>query len=305
MTAFIQVFWAGIITGSLYGLLALGVVLIYRTTGVLNFAYGAIGATSVSFMYILMTGPHFSYGIALIATLVFAAVLGIVLERLFARPVLNAPVFTKAIATLALALVLQTIAMQIWPQLTQSQRFATPFDGLSTHVGRVYFTLTDGIVLLVTGISMAALYLFLSRTRLGIAMRAVSDSLTASRLMGVPVGVVFMVTWGLGAVLSALAGVMLASKTNIVTIQMLDPVLILGFIGAVIGGLESIPGALIGGILVGLIESLLSLVMAGHTLGPLPLSDPGIRESLIFGGFVVLLLIRPQGFFGQRLLRRV
>jgi branched-chain amino acid transport system permease protein len=112
----LQVMLAGLVTGSIYGLLALGIVLIYRTTGVLNFAYGTIAAVCACCMYVLMAGPVPNFWLALLCTLVFAVGLGVVLERFFARPVLHAPVFTKVIATLALALVLQTVAESIWPQ---------------------------------------------------------------------------------------------------------------------------------------------------------------------------------------------
>src|SRR5438445_12852224 len=106
MLAFLQVTLVGLVTGSLYGLLALGIVLVYRTTGILNFAYGAIGAVCAWFMDILLTGPHLNFWLACILALPFALVLRTVLERSFARPALAAPIFTKAIATLALSLVL-------------------------------------------------------------------------------------------------------------------------------------------------------------------------------------------------------
>lgn len=305
MAAFVQVVLAGLVTGSLYGLLALGIVLIYRTTGVLNFAYGTIGAVCACFMYVLVSERNINFWVALVATLVFAAALGIALERLFARPVLRAPVFTKAIATLALALVLQTIAQQIWPELTQPEHFATPFEGHAWRVGGVYISLIAVIVLAVTGAIMLALSLFLTRTRLGIAMRATADRLDVARLMGVPVGAIFLLVWALSALVAACCGVLLASQQSLIDVQFMDPILILAFVGAVLGGLESLPGALLGGILVGLVDNLLALALAGHHVGPLAISDPGIRQTLIFGGFVLVLLLRPQGLLGQALLRRV
>ncbi len=305
MVAFLQVALAGIVTGSIYGLLALGIVLIYRTTGVLNFAYGAIGAVCTGFMAILMMGPRLPFGLALLGALIFAALLGMGLERSFARPVLRAPVFTKAIATLALALILETVAQQIWPQLSQAVHFSSPFANASVRVGGVYIALIDVVILLVTAGVMVALQLFLTRTKLGIAMRATADNQDAARLMGAPVGNISLLTWGLSAVIAALAGILLASRTGLMNLSFLDPVLILAFIGAVLGGLESLPGALIGGILIGLLDNLLALFLAGHSLGPLDISDPGIRQALIFGGFVLVLLFRPQGLFGQAALRRV
>jgi len=305
MTALLQVILAGLVMGSLYGLLALGIVLIYRTTGVLNFAYGAIAAVCACFMYVLLTGPRLDFWAAAVLTLGFAVVLGVVLERLFARPVLNAPVFTKAIATLALALVLETVAQQIWPQLTETLHFPTPFEGHAVRLGGVYVSLIDVTTLSITVLITGALYLFLTRTRLGIAMRATADGLPAARLMGVPVGRVFMLTWALSAVVAAITGVLLASQQELIDVQFMDPVLILAFIAAVLGGLDSLPGALIGGILVGLANNLLALFLAGHHVGLLNISDPGIRQALIFGAFVLVLLLRPQGLLGQALLRRV
>jgi branched-chain amino acid transport system permease protein len=305
MVAFFQVALSGLVTGSLYGLLALGITLIYRTTGVLNFAYGVIGATCACFMTILLLGPTRNFWWALALTVVFAALLGAVLERGFARPVLNAPIFTKAIATLALALVLQTIAEQIWPQLDQPIRFTTPFDGYALSIGGVYISALDGVIILVTAAIMGALTLFLSRSRLGIAMRATADDLSAARLMGVPVGRVFLLTWAVSAVIAALAGVLLAGLNNFVDVQFMNPIVILAFVGAVLGGLDSLPGALIGGIAVGVFDNLLALYLAGHTIGPLNISDPGVRTAIIFGAFVVVLFVRPQGLFGRARLRRV
>jgi branched-chain amino acid transport system permease protein len=305
MLVFLQVTLAGLVTGSLYGLLALGIVLVYRTTGVLNFAYGAIGAVCACFMYILLTGPHLNFWLACILALLFALVLGIVLERCFARPVLEAPIFTKAIATLALALVLQTIAQQVWPQLTSPVHFPTPFEGHALHIGEIYLSLIDLTVLAVTALLMVGLNLFLTHTKLGIAMRATADGLSASRLMGVPVGLIFLLAWSLSALVAAIAGILMASEQNIIDVQFMNPVLLLAFVAAVLGGLDSLPGALIGGLLVGLADNLLALLLAGHSIGALPISDPGIREMLIFGGFILILLLRPQGLLGRALLRRV
>ncbi len=305
MQAFLQVTFSGLVTGSLYGLLALGIVLIYRTTGVLNFAYGAMAAFSAGFLYILLTGPRLTFWLALPLSLVFAAALGALLERLFARPVLAAPVFTKAIATLALALVLRTLAQAIWPQLAQTEHFPTPFESASTSIGGVYISAAAVAALVVTVLVVVALNLFLNRTRLGVAMRASADSLPVARLMGVPVGIIFLLTWVLAAVVGALAAILLASQQRTIDIAYMDPVLILAFVAAVLGGLDSLPGALVGGVLVGLAENWLALFLAGRHLGALDVGAPGIRETLIFAAFVLVLLARPQGLLGKAGLRQV
>lgn len=305
MLAILQVTFAGLVTGSLYGLLALGIVLVYRTTGVLNFAYGTIAAICACFMYILLTGPQLNFWLALVITLLFALLLGMVLERGFARPVLEAPIFTKAIATLALALVLQTIAQQIWPQLASPVHFPTPFEGHAVRIGGLFFSLADATVLIVTILLMVALNFFLTRTRLGIAMRATADGLSAARLMGIPVGRIFLLAWSLSALIAALTGVLLASEQTIIDIQFMDPVLLLAFVGAVLGGLDSLPGALVGGLLIGLADNFLALALAGRSIGALNISDPAIRETVIFGGFILVLLLRPQGLLGRAVLRRV
>lgn len=305
MQAFAQVTVSGLVTGSLYGLLALGIVLIYRTTGVLNFAYGALSMVGACFLYVLMTGPRLSFWLAFPLTLIFAAALGAALERLFARPVLDAPVFTKAIATLALALVLQTVAQAIWPQLAQTEHFSAPFETASFRVGGVYVTAAALIALIVTGVVVVALTLFLNRTRLGVAMRAAADNQPVARLMGVPVGTILLLTWALSAVVGTLAAILLAAQQRTIDISYMDPVLILAFVAAVLGGLDSLPGALVGGILVGLVENWLALFLAGHQIGSLDIGAPGVREVLIFAAFVLALLVRPQGLLGKAVLRRV
>lgn len=305
MQAFLQVTFSGLVTGSLYGLLALGIALIYRTTGVLNFAYGAFSMFGACFLYILLTGPRLSFWLALPLSLLFAGVLGAVLERLFARPVLEAPVFTKAIATLALALVLRTVAQVLWPQLTQTEHFPFPFENASFSVGGIYITASAVTALVVTVVVVVALDLFLTRTRLGVAMRAAADNRPVARLMGVPVGWIFLLTWVLAALVGTLAAILLAEQQHTIDISYMDPVLILAFVAAVLGGLDSLPGALIGGILVGLAENWLALFLAGHQIGSLDTGAPGIRETLIFGAFVLSLLLRPQGLFGKAELRQV
>ena len=305
MLAFWQVVIAGLVTGSLYGLLALGIVLIYRTTGVLNFAYGAIAALCTCFLFILVTGPKLNFWLALLFTCVFALIVGMVLERGFARPVLHAPILTKAIATLALALVLETLAQAIWPQLAEVQHFSTPFEGRALSLGGLYISAIDIVILAFTALLMLVLQLFLTRTRLGIAMRAMADNMPATRLMGASVGRISLMVWALSALVAALSGILFAGQQELINVQFMDPVLLLAFIAAVIGGMDSLPGALVGGILLGLCDNLLAYLLAGHTLGPLNISDPAMREALIFGGFVLVLLFRPQGLWGRALLRRV
>jgi branched-chain amino acid transport system permease protein len=305
MQALLQVILAGLVTGSLYGLLALGITLVYRTTGVLNFAYGAIGAVCACFMYILLSQARLNFWLALLITLLCAPLLGVVLERGFARPVLNAPIFTKAIATLALALVLQALAQQLWPQLNSALHFPTPFEGHAARVGGVYISLVDVIILVITLLIMVGLNLFLTRSRLGIAMRATADGLSAARMVGIPVGLIFLFVWALSAFIAALAGILLASLQSLIDIQFMDSILLFAFVGAVLGGLDSLPGALIGGILIGFIDNLLAFLLANHALGTLNIGDPGIREALIFSGFVLILFLRPQGLFGKTLARRV
>lgn len=305
MQAFLQVTISGLVTGSLYGLLALGLVLIYRTTGVLNFAYSAISVFAAGFLYILLTGPGLNFWVALPLSLVFAAALGAVVERLFARPVLHAPVFTKAIATLALALVLTTIEQAIWPQLAQTEHFPTPFENAALTIGGIHLSAAALIALGVTAAVVAALTLFLGRTRLGIAMRASADNQPVAQLMGAPVGRIFLFTWSLAAVIGALSAIMLAAQQRTVDVSYMDPVLLLAFVAAVLGGLDSLPGALVGGLVIGLVENWLALFLAGHQIGPLDVSAPGIRAALIFAAFILVLLLRPQGLLGQAELRRV
>lgn len=305
MQAFVQVTISGFVTGSLYGLLALGIVLIYRTTGVLNFAYSAISTFGASFLFILETSRGMNFWLALPLSLLFALTLGALLERLFARPVLHAPVFTKAIATLALALVLRTIEQAIWPQLAQTERFPTPFENVAINIGGVYITAAALIGLAGATTVVVALTLFLNRTRLGVAMRASADNQPVAQLMGAPVGRIFMLTWALAAVIGALAAILLAAQQRTVDITYMDPVLILAFVAAVLGGLDSLPGALVGGVIVGLVENWLALLLAGHQIGPLDVSAPGIRETLIFAAFILALLLRPQGLLGKAELRRV
>ena len=182
---------------------------------------------------------------------------------------------------------------------------AWPIPGLSDLpvLGPLLFAQPPLTYLAVLG--CLALALFLNRTRLGVAMRATADNQPVARLMGVPVGLVFLLTWALSAAVGALTAVLVASQQGLINITYMDPVLIFAFVAAVLGGLDSLPGALLGGVLVGLVENWLALLLAGHHLGALDVGAPGVRETLIFAAFVVALLLRPQGLLGKALLRQV
>ena len=206
---------------------------------------------------------------------------------------------------LIVALVLRTIEQAIWPQLAQTEHFPMPFEGAALNLGGVYITAAAFIALIVTAAVVAALTLFLSRTRLGIAMRASADNQLVAQLMGAPVSRIFLLTWSLAAVIGALAAILLAAQQRTIDITYMDPVLILAFVAAVLGGLDSLPGALLGGVAVGVMENWLALFLAGRQLGPLDISAPGIRETIIFAVFILVLLLRPQGLLGKAELRRV
>ena len=291
---------AGLATGGIYALLALAIVMIYRSTDVVNFAQGEM-AMFATFIAWSIAGPtafdRWPIWLVLIVGVFVAGAMGAAIERIVIRPVENAPVLRVVVVTLGLLLVLNSLATSIWGGEPK------PFPSL--------FSLTEGVDLgfarlswhrvsiLVTSVSvMALLFLLFNYTKLGLAMRATAQNREASRLMGIDVGRMLTLGWALSAAVGGLAGLLIAPITTIDPTFMLR-VLLFAFAAAVLGGLDSPPGAIIGGFLIGVTENLLGSYMPEQWFGP------GMRLPLTLLLLVLVLLFRPTGLLGRQEVRRV
>lgn len=279
-----QLVLTGVAQGCIYGLIALGFVLIYKATEMVNFAQGdlmMIGAF-VAFTFISTLG--LPYWIGLLAVMAVMALGGYLIDVLALRPIIGQPQFAVVILTISLGFVLRAVAGMVWGHNPVS--FKTPFSGGVAHFGDAmisheYLAIIVGTVLLCT-----VLYLFFRYTRLGVAMQAASQNQLAAYYMGIPVKTIFSMIWAISAAVAAVAGVLMAPVALVET-QM-------GFLGikafaaAVIGGFGSLPGALLGGLIVGIGEQL-----AG---GYMP---DGFKETAAYLIMLIMLTVRPQGLLAQ------
>lgn len=275
----------GLVIGNVYALVAIGFSLIFGVTNLINFAQGSL----------LMVGAFLAYtGVAAGLPLVLAVplaiagatVLGMLIERVALRPLESAPWIAPLLSTLALTFIIDQAAEIIWTP--EAHRFPTPFGSVSWGIGAAYVTGVDAAILILSLVIMAALYLFLTRSWYGRALRAMSQDLDAARQMGVPVDRLRQIAFGLGAALAAVAGVMIATYHGTVHPQMGVSFGLKGFTAALLGGLASIPGAVLGGLLLGVLEAL--------TVGYV---GEGFRDMVAFSLLLVILTIRPQGLLGD------
>ena len=292
-TEFAQQLAAGIREGAIYAGLALAIVIIYRSTRVINFAQGEM-ATFTTFIAWSLMNHGLSFWTAFPIVLAIAFTGGVAIERIVIRPVEDAPVLTIVIVTLGLALLLNGVTSVIWGGA--NRQFHGPFSTRTIDVAGVPVSVQDiGIVLVSIGL-VALLALFFRFTKVGLALRAAAVNRDSSRLVGIRVGWMFALGWGIAAVLGAVAGMMIAPVVFLDP-NMMQTILLYAFAAAVLGGLDSPLGAVVGGILLGVTITLLGRYVGflGSTL-KLPAA-----LMLIF----IVLLVRPSGLFGRVTVRRV
>jgi branched-chain amino acid transport system permease protein len=292
-TEFFQQIAAGVRDGGIYASLALALVIIYRSTRVINFAQGEM-ATFTTFVAWSLMNHGLSFWAAFPVVLAIAFAGGVAIERVVIRPVENAPPLTVVIVTLGLALLLNGVMNVKWGG--GERQFHGPFSTRTIDVGGVPLSVQDiGIVAVSIGL-VALLGLFFRYTKLGLGMRAAAVNPASSRLAGVRVGWMLAFGWGLAAVLGAVGGMMIAPVVFLDP-NMMQTVLLYAFAAAILGGLDSPVGAVVGGIVLGLTIDLLGRYVGwiGSTL-KLP-----VALALI----LVFLLMRPAGLFGRTAVRRV
>jgi branched-chain amino acid transport system permease protein len=292
VTKFIDLTLDGVSTGAIYAAVALALVLIWRATRIVNFAQGAMLmiTTFIASAVISSSGSYWlGFGVALLAGLVFGAVV----ERVLIRPVENAPPLNAVILTLGLYTLLVAAAGMIWGNTPRSFPAAFSLQGYEVGGTRLLFTPNDTFTVLMVVAVAVGLGLLFRFTPLGLQMRAAAFAPEVARLLGVRVGRMLTIGWALAAVAGALAGVLVAPSVFLGP-NSFDPILIGGFVAAVMGGLDSPPGALVGGLILGLALSYVS-GYEGSSLVPL--------AALVI--LVAVLMVRPGGLFAAAKERRV
>ncbi|MBI4276833.1 MAG: branched-chain amino acid ABC transporter permease, partial [Armatimonadetes bacterium] len=241
----------GLATGSLYALVALGIVLLYRTSRVLNFAHGDLATVAAFTAFSLITAHRVPFALAAPIGLAATAAAGAAFYLLVLRPARESSLLGQIVITLGFALLLSGVVVRAWG--TDTRVF--PFPLSDTRVYRLGAVVISQVSVgaLAAGMAlMAALYLLVQRTQVGLAMRAVSQDLGAARALGIPARRIFAMTWALAAALGGAAGILLAPITLLDPFMMLDPFL-KGFAAAVLGGMDSMPGAVAGGLILGVV----------------------------------------------------
>jgi branched-chain amino acid transport system permease protein len=283
----LQLALSGLSVGSIYAIIALALAIPYKASRVLNFAQGEL-VTLGAYIGLVLTSYGLPYAAMVPATLLIAALFGLLIERLFIRPIIGAPEFTLVIATFAIGLIIRALIRIHW----QDNNFflPAPYAGPALAIGPLRVNPSYLVMIGTTVALVCLLVLFFQRTKLGKAMRAAAVNQTGARLMGIRVGTVFGSAWALAAALGALAGLLLAPVVGIN--PELGHLVVKALVAAVIGGFGSLGGAVFGGLLLGVLET-----YAGALFGA------ALKEIVPFGILIAFLLVRPQGLWGSALVR--
>ena len=294
---FFEVLIGGLLSGVMYSLVALGFVLIYKASGVFNFAQGSL-VFFAALTFVGLTEHGLSFGVALVVTLAVMVVAGLLIERLVLRPLVNQPQISLFMATIGLSFFIEGLAQLAWGANVrgldlgiQDQPIAWISDASGINISK-FDLLAAGIA----AILVAALGLFFSRTRIGRALRAVADDHQAALAVGIPLQQIWAIVWAVAGFVALVAGLLWGARNGVqfaltfVALKAL-PVLILG-------GFDSIPGAIVGGLIVGATEKLAEVYLGPYVGG-------GIEGWFPYVLALAFLLVRPEGLFGEKIIRRI
>jgi branched-chain amino acid transport system permease protein len=291
---FLQQVVSGLASGGIYASLALALVLIHRATGIINFAQGEMAMFTTYVAWTLTTNHGWAYWPAFVATLVVAFLGGLGLHRVVIRPVERGSILTIVIVTIGLLLIFNGAATWIWTG--EPQTMESPFPTRTIDAGGVAMSLQDLGTIGVSIGMVVLLWLFFQFTKIGLALRAAAVNPEESRLVGVRVSWMLGLGWGLAAVLGAVAG-LLAAPTALLDPNMMQAILIYAFAAAVLGGIDSPVGAVVGGLTLGVALNLLETYV--DFVG----ADLRLPAALLI--ILVVLLLKPTGLFGQPVVKRV
>lgn len=299
MAYFLQLIFAGIALGCIYALIGLGFSIIFKATDVINFAQGELLLVGA---YIISAGVfewHLNFFLSLLLGVLVTVAIGLLFERFVLRRMIGRPVFSILMITIGLDTVLRTIVVVRWG--SNPIPAGTPFEITSgTTIGGVHFGADDLWTIVVTIAICAALYAFFRFTRYGLAMRAAALDQEAALAMGISIRTVNALAWGISATIATIGGVFLAAKSIAI-----DPTLgstaLLAFPAIILGGVDSINGAVVGGIIIGLVE----VVTAGYESSVASVLGAGFHEIAPYIIMILVLFIRPYGLFGTRKVERI
>jgi len=289
MHQFLQQIFSGLAAGAIYASVALALVMIYQATHHVNFAQGEMAMFSTYIAWTLVNAG-LPFWLAFIITLVASFIGGMAIERVLIRPVENAPVLAAVVVTIGLLLIFNSVAGWIYSYTVQD--FPSPFP--DRPVFGALMTTRDLGVVAVTLVMLVLLFAFFRFTPTGLAMRAAAQNPVSARLCGIPVGRMLAIGWGLAAAIGATAGIMVA-PVLFLDPNMMGGVLIYAFAGALLGGITSPVGAVIGGLIVGVTENLVGTYLIASQL----------KLTVAFALIILVLVFKPNGLFGTAIVQRV
>ncbi len=289
---FAQLIVSGLAIGSLYALIALAMVIIYKTSGVLNFAQGDMAMVSTFVAYMFLESYHLPFPTAFGLSLVFAVLLGMAIEFLFLRQAENPTILGLIVITLGCEMILYGFAAWKWGAEQKSLPFPVS-DTRVYHLGRAVVSELNLWTFMICILAMVFLFVFFRYTKVGIAVKATQQNLVSARLMGIRTKRIFSLTWGLSSLIGALAGLLIAPIATLDPNMMLEP-LLKGFAAAVLGGMTSLPGAALGGFILGVIENL----FGGYV-------SLEFKSVVAFVIIVVVLCVRPSGLLARHYIKKV
>ncbi|MES2632256.1 branched-chain amino acid ABC transporter permease [Caenimonas sp. SL110] len=289
---FIQLVISGVAQGCIYGLIALGFVLIYKATETVSFAQGELMMLGSFAGLALMTMLGFPFWLAVISAIAAMAVFGVLLERIVIRPILGQPAFSIVMLTIGIGYVARGLITMIPGIGTETHTLPVPYKDQIWNVGALVLNAEQMVVIGATAALCVVLFTIFKYSKMGIAMQASSQNQLAAYYMGIPVKKLNGLVWGLAAAVAAVAGLLLAPITFVHANM--------GFIGlkafpaAVVGGFGSLPGAIVGGLIIGIVESL-----SGFYL------PQGFKDIAAYIVVLVMLMVKPNGLFGEKLRKKV
>ena len=297
MSFFFEVLIGGLLSGVMYSLVALGFVLIYKASGVFNFAQGAL-VFFAALTFVGLQELKLPFWLALPATLAVMVLLALVIERVVLRPLVNQPQITLFMATIGLSFFIEGLAQMMWGANVRGLDLGLqdePIQWISDTTG-MNISKFDLAAAGVAAVLVAALAVFFNRTRIGRALRAVADDHQAALAVGIPLRQIWTIVWGVAGAVALVAGLLWGARNGVqyaltfVALKAL-PVLILG-------GFESVPGAIVGGLIIGASEKLAEVYIGPYVGG-------GIEGWFPYVLALVFLLVRPEGLFGEKIIRRI
>jgi len=294
MGFFADLFVNGLMIGSMYALIALGFVLIYKATSVVNFAQGELVMFGGYIAAAMLSLYHLPLAVALPVLLVSMVILGFAVERGVLRPLVGQNVISVVMVTIGLAQVFQGLAAMVWG--AQTINISLPIRLEPYQIWEVYISPINVVAAVISGVFLVGFAWFFRKSRMGVAMRAVANDQQAAMAVGINVRFVFAASWAIAGLAAGIGGVVWGNMLGVDTHLALVGLKV--FPAVILGGLDSVPGAVGGGLLIGAIES----VAAGYVD---PYVGGGTKDFLPYVLMIVALLIRPYGFFGREIIERV